>query len=381
MAIEQAGLADVVAGPSPGLWRIRTGSKVGVVVGDTWELRVNPRLKVPRLMFLLGYARDQSGWKRLQAHFAPDDDLFSAIASGFSWHAAWAIDRGLLRGYIGREAQRLDLRGRVLFETQIARGALPVPAHVRFDDFTQDILENRMLRTVAQLLLRLPRVPDEARKRLHRVKSVLEGVSTLTDWRNVAAPPVTRLNERYTPALKLAELVLAGASLSSNIGEIRSTTFVFDMNRVFEDFVTAAFREAMRKWGGVVRDQVTPFSLDVAGRLSLKPDLSWWDGGSCLAVIDAKYKAIDEGVMRHPDAYQMLAYCIAYGLPRGYLVYARDTGEESRTHRVRHSGHEIVVTTIDVEKEPEDLLADVAAVAREIALRVKAGDPGGAVAA
>jgi 5-methylcytosine-specific restriction enzyme subunit McrC len=371
VAIEQAGLADVVAGPSPGLWRIRTGPKVGVVVGDTWELRVTPRLRVPRLMFLLGYARDQSGWKRLQAHFAPDEDLFSAIASGFSWHASWAIDRGLLRGYIGREERRHDLRGRVLFETQIARGALPVPAHVRFDDFTQDILENRMLRTVSQLLLRLPRVPDEARKRLLRVKSVLEGVSTLTDWRNVTAPPVTRLNERYTPALKLAELVLAGASLSANIGEIRSTTFVFDMNKVFEDFVTAAFREAMRQWGGVVRDQVTPYSLDEAHQLSLKPDLSWWNGAECLAVIDAKYKAIDEGLMRHPDAYQMLAYCIAYGLRQGYLVYAKDSGQEPRTHRIRHSGHEIVVATIDVEKEPDDVLADVVAVARDVALSAK----------
>jgi 5-methylcytosine-specific restriction enzyme subunit McrC len=253
----------------------------------------------------------------------------------------------------------------------MASGALPVPALVRFDDFTQDILENRMLRTVAQLLLRLPRVPDEARKRLLRVKSVLEGVTTLTDWRHVKAPPITRLNDQYASALKLAELVLAGASLSATAGEIRSTTFVFDMNKVFEDFVTAAFREAMRPWGGVVRDQVSPYSLDEAHELSLRPDLSWWAGSRCLAIVDAKYKAIDEGVMRHPDAYQMLAYCIAYDLRRGYLVYAKDSGHEPRLHRVRHSGHEIVVATIDVEKEPDGVLADVAAVARDIALSVK----------
>lgn len=319
-------------------------------------------------MFLLGYARDQNGWKRLQARFDPEDDLFSAIANGFSWHANWAIARGLLRGYVGREERRVDIRGRVLFGEQIARsGGVPLPVSVAYDDFTGDIIENRILRTAAQLLLRLPRVPLDARRRLLRVKAALEGVAPLTSWRGVAAPPITRINERYSPALRLAELVFSGTSISERVGKVSSTTFVFDMNTVFEDFVTVAFREAMRQHGGEVRDQVTPYSLDEERILKLKPDLSWWLGSACRAVLDAKYKAIDDGVMRHPDAYQMLAYCIAYGLPRGYLVYAKDSGQESRTHKVRHSGHEIVVAALDVAKEPEHVLAEVHELARIVA--------------
>jgi 5-methylcytosine-specific restriction enzyme subunit McrC len=138
------------------------------------------------------------------------------------------------------------------------------------------------------------------------------------------------------------------------------------MNKVFEDFVTVAFREAMRPYGGEVRDQVQPFSLDEGEVLGLKPDLSWWSGGKWRAVIDAKYKAIDEGVMRHPDAYQMLAYCVAYGLRRGYLVYARDSGEEPRVHQIRNSGHEIVVATVDVAQEPAAVLDEVALLAARI---------------
>src|ERR1019366_6141248 len=140
-------------------------------------------------------------------------------------------------------------------------------------------------------------------------------------------------------------------SLSSHAGDIGSTTFVFDMNKVFEDFVTAAFRAAMRKLGGDVRSQQQPFSLDEAGVLKLKPDLAWWLGGSCRAVLDAKYKPIFEGVMRNGDAYQMLAYCAGYGLKRGYLVYAKDSVEEARVHVIRSLGIEIEVATIDVRKE------------------------------
>ena len=139
------------------------------------------------------------------------------------------------------------------------------------------------------------------------------------------------------------------------------------MNKVFEDFLTVAFREAMRAHGGRVSDQVTTHSLDEGGELDLRPDLAWGRNGRWEAVLDAKYKAIEDGVMRHADAYQMLAYCIAYSLPRGFLVYAKDSGAESRIHTVRHSGHRIIVSAIDVGKEPEDLLQEVRALAAVVA--------------
>jgi 5-methylcytosine-specific restriction enzyme subunit McrC len=174
------------------------------------------------------------------------------------------------------------------------------------------------------------------------------------------------LNEHYRPALALAELVLRNLSISQEKGNLESTTFVFDMNKVFEDFVTAAFTEAMRKHGGTVRPQVGQYSLDEGSRLRLKPDIGWWDGNRCLAVLDAKYKAIDDGLLRHDDAYQMLAYCTAYGLDRGYLIYARDSGAEPAAHVVRNAKTEIVVVSLDVEQEPEVLLQQVQALADRV---------------
>ncbi len=367
-AIEREGLADVLAGSGSGLWRIRTGSTVGVVLGDGWELRVTPKLAIPHLMFLFGYAADPSGWRSLLAGFEEETDLFSAIASGFAWQATRALDRGVLRGYLAREERLVNPRGRVLFARQAATGrGLPLPVEVGYDDFTEDVLENRMLKTAALLVSRLPRLPPIARQRLHRIRAVLEAVEPLQPWRNVKAPLTTRLNQRYSPALTLAELILSLASAGEHKGGIESTTFVFDMNQVFEDFVTVAFRDVMRSHGGAVLDQVKVFSLDEQDRLRLKPDLSWWCGDRCLAVLDAKYKAIDDGVMRHGDAYQMLAYCVAYGLPRGYLVYAKGSGVEPRTHRIRNLDCEIVVSAIDVEQEPPDVLKQVEALAAQVA--------------
>ena len=72
--------------------------------------------------------------------------------------------------------------------------------------------------------------------------------------------------------------------------------------------------------------------------------------------------------MPNADAYQMLAYCTALRLPRGFLVYAKDSGEEARIHEVRNGGCTIEVRTLDVELEPEPLLEQVEALAREVAI-------------
>jgi len=370
-AIERCGIAEVVPGSRDDLWIVRPGSKIGVVVGDGWEVRVRPRITIPRLAFLLGYARDPRGWRETVATFEREDELFSAIASGFSHHLTWALDRGVLRGYVRFDERRQDIRGRVRFGDHLARGGgLPLPIEVSYDDFTTEILENRMLLTAALLVLRLPRIPAAARRRLLRARAVFEGVTPLTAWRGIEAPPITRLNERYAPALALAELILAGSSLGTEYGDKASTSFVFDMNKVFEEFVSTALAEAMAPYGSDLREQVKDWSLDEDDRLALKPDLSWWVDGRCVAILDAKYKAIDEGLMKHPDAYQMLAYCSAYGLPRGYLIYAKDSGAQAVEHKVRNANVEIIVETLDVGKEPEELLAQVEQLAARLAQSV-----------
>jgi 5-methylcytosine-specific restriction enzyme subunit McrC len=364
--VTRSELVDVAPLPD-GSWLAVTNSRVGVAVGADWELRVSPKLDVSALMFLLAYATDPKGWRDDRVAFDIADDLFDAVAVGFSLHALNALKRGALHGYLHVDERLMSVRGRVRFGDQLARSmSLPLPIEVSYDDYTADILENRMLKTAAQILLRLGRVPTAARLRLLQVRALLDEVAFVERPGEIRSPPLTRLNQRYGPALRLAELILRASSVDTEHGSIVAASFVFDMNRVFEDFVTTAFREAMAEHGGEVRSQVKPYSLDEGEKLPLKPDISWWLDGRCFAVLDAKYKEIKSGVMRHDDAYQMLAYCTAYKLPRGYLVYAKDSGVESRVHEIRNSDVEIEVRALDVGVGPEALLDQLRALAKRV---------------
>jgi 5-methylcytosine-specific restriction enzyme subunit McrC len=106
--------------------------------------------------------------------------------------------------------------------------------------------------------------------------------------------------------------------------------------------------------------------LDADETLRLEPDITWWREARCEAVIDAKYKSlVERKTMPNADAYQMLAYCIALDLPRGFLIYAK--GEEApRTHVVKRHPYEIEVHALDVEAEPAALLSQVEELAADI---------------
>ena len=175
--LSRTDLVQVLVSSEPGRWRLLSDSRIGIVWHDDWELRVVPRLDIPRLMFLLGYAADPRGWRDSVAAFGADDHLFGAIASGFAFHASRAIQPVPLHGYVTVEDRALTLRGRLRFADQIARWpGLPIPLELSRDDHTPDVAENRLLRGAAELLLRCPRVPDLARRRLLGIRGALEDV-------------------------------------------------------------------------------------------------------------------------------------------------------------------------------------------------------------
>ena len=370
-AVAAAGLVKVLPERPPRTWRLVADQHVGVVAGDDWEVRVVPRLAIPRLMFLLAYAADPRGWRDAPASFGIERELLPAIASGFALHAQRAVSPAPARGYVSVEEQQTMLRGRLRSADQIARWpGLALPLELTCDDHTVDIAENRLLRGATELLLRVPRVPLSARRRLLGVRAALHDARPTAPGARVAAPPITRLNAHYRVALTLAELILRNTSIAAERGTTHAISFVFDMNKVFEDFVAAALGISLERFGGHVRLQYDGERLDRERRVKLVPDITWWREGACQAVIDAKFKDLADGPPPNADIYQMLAYCIGLGLCRGCLVYATDAGRERDRHRIRHAEVEIAVTVLDVEQPPAVVLAQVDGLAAGIAEHV-----------
>jgi 5-methylcytosine-specific restriction enzyme subunit McrC len=351
---------------------LTTSSTVGLVRAGDFELVIRPKVGVGRLLWLVGHARDQKGWRNDDVELAQTDDLVAGVAVAFARRAGQALAAGVLRGYQLVEETSPTLRGRLREADQLrGRLGLTYPLEVGYDDYTADIPENRLLLTAARRLLRLPAVPPATRAELHRLNVGLADVTPLPAGARVPATPETRLNRRYQPALRLARLVLDHRGLDMPPAPhapagptLAATGFLFDMNRVYEEWLTAVLRTALERHGGTVGGKKI-IHLDEARRLAPLPDITWWQGNRCVAVLDAKYKAPEGQGFPAEDVYQLIAYCTALGLPEGHLIYA---GGTATVYVINGRGPRIHVHVLDLGKDREALLTEVDRIA-EIVIR------------
>jgi 5-methylcytosine-specific restriction enzyme subunit McrC len=346
---------------------LSASSNVGVIRAGDVELRVTPKLGIRRLLWLIGHAQDQTGWRDDdEVQLAAADDLVSAVAVSFQAAANRALTAGVLQGYRVTDEALPVLRGRLREADQLrGRLGLAVPLEVRYDDYTVDIPENQLLLAAALRLLRVPALPGPTHTGLRRLVALLSDVSLLVPGQRLPATRDDRLTRRYQPVLRLARLALAGRSIEQPAGPVVASGFLFDLNKVFEDWLTTALRAALAPYGGFLRAQ-RPVYLDIDRQVDMKPDMVWERAGRPIAVIDAKYKRLRPAEYPHPDLYQMLAYCAALGLPAGHLVYAK--GEAVPAHHVvRRSGVRVTVWAVDLSSPVLELLEQANAVASAIA--------------
>ncbi|WFE65134.1 restriction endonuclease [Micromonospora sp. WMMD714] len=350
-AMGATGLVDTAL-TLDGWLRLRSGSRVGaarITAGDDHlELHVRPKVGIARLLWLLGYARDPGGWRTEPVGLTADQDLVPAMAVAFATAASRALASGVLSGYRTVEEATPLVRGRIREADQLrARPGLALPVEVRYDDYVPDVPENRILLSAVRRLHRLPGVPPATRNALHRLAGALADVTPLTPGTPVPRTVPNRFTARYQPALRLARLILAGAGIEHIPGSTLATGFVFDLNTVFEDWLTTALGDALTThYGGTIARQ-HPVRLDHDHLLPLvRPDITWWDGRRCLAVIDAKYKTPGSTPPRD-DVYQLLAYCTTLRLTHGHLVYAA-TGAGPASYRLNGSGVRISVHRLDL---------------------------------
>ena len=313
------------------LYRLTPASIVGAVEVGELSVFIKPKIDVPQLLSLACYA--MGAFKQQESHlfnFQEDKTLPDTLALALVSAARRAFSRGLLYGYITEEESLYGIRGRIRFDDQIRRRfGVSLPVEVRYDEFTDDILANQLVKAAVARLGGMRLRSQAARAGLGWVAGILDNISPVEFPPN-DVPSVTfdRLNEHYRGVVGLSRLILKHSAFESGRGKIRAAGFLMDMNVVFQEFVTVALRDAL----GVSESSFGERninSLDVGGSVSLRPDLTWWHGSSCVFVGDAKYKRIPHSHVPNADLYQLLAYTTALDLPGGLLIYAE--GEATET--------------------------------------------------
>ena len=345
--------------------RLKATSYVGTVVAGDIEVRIRPKVPITNVLHLLSTAGQPPSWLTGQrAGYDTARDALAAFALLYGHTLSATLSRGALRGYREHHEPLVAIRGRIDLAAQLRRPDRHSPVRCRFTDHTADIDANRYVKHATGLLLRTPGVPSPARR---LCKHALQRLDEVGDQ----PPPVdlperivhTRLTRHYAPLLTLAGLLRRCLQLSDEHGQTTASTFLLDMNALFERFVLRALGSALGGRLTVAGQQRT--HLDRERQVQMIPDLLFSNpAGRVVLVGDTKYKLTDDGVGGAADHYQLLAYCIRHATTDGVLLYAAGDGPGPlRTVTVEHTGIRLHSIGVDLAGPPEGISASIASIA------------------
>lgn len=308
---------------------ITASSWVGVVRFSHLDVHVVPKLVGGplRVLRMLDYAAGVSMLRRLptsQKLLADGSDLFDLICLLLVEETDALLRDGLLRDYRSTDDTLTVLRGRLRHRDQFLRryGRLD-RLECHFDEYDSDTPANQLLATGVSLARR--RASDATiRFALGRLTGILHHACQPTtgdaDWyeRHIT---YDRRTARYRPAHELAKLVLRHLAFDDLYasGGTTVSSFLLDMNAVFERFVTRLVHDALAATTlgtttqhgvrAVILNQLTDQTYS-----TIRPDLTITEIASNRSVpVDVKYKTYDEKKVSSSDVYQTFLYAYALG--------------------------------------------------------------------
>lgn len=352
-----------------GTWSVAASSTVGNIVVPGAQIVIRPKVSIENLFVLLDAGMPPASWRDEIFGYASQRDLLSAFASFFARTVDRLTARGLARSYRPEEERLLSLRGRIDFAAQLRRPWIPSPIACRFDEFTADVDLNRYLLGSIDHLLRAAQVDPSTRALLRHARARFEGVHAIRPTlHQLDRITFDRLTEHYRPAIRLARLVIQNLSLADQLGgndASEASSFLVDMNVVFEEFVT---RQLGRALGGTLTVEAQKvMHLAEQRRVPIRPDLVFERAGQPVYVGDVKYKLAPTGIGRSSDYYQLLAYCTVLGLGEGVLVYAQvDDAKPDDTITVQNAGTRLTAYRLDLSGTAADIDRSIGQLARWI---------------
>lgn len=349
-------------------YELTPSHQIGIVQLADLAIEITPKIPMSSVVFLVSYIVDQVNWSSHETDWKDDTLLVDIVAKVLCRSVEKATRRGLLHGYKVHQESTPALRGRIDFQEHLRKhhGNAP-PIAVRYDIFSADIIENRLLLSAFKALACLPLRSNSVANEIMRAMRLLGGVQLEHFPRfHVPDPPITQLNRHYEPAIRIARLILQSASVDPGYGSNQSGAFLINMNTVFESFVRIALRESLRFKTNSFPESPPALHLDTAKRMALEPDLCVVNKGVLQWIGDAKYKRLTMAGYKNADIYQMLSYLTATQLTSGTLIYAADAGLESVTHTIANTDLEVRVRTLDLSQHPRLILRQISSIAQEI---------------
>ena len=160
------------------LYKLRPEAVIGALELADLSIAVRPKLDISRVIYLASYAMGAYKPRKERFDFKSEPTLVEALALALTSAARRAFAQGLLHGYLTQQDALRTVRGRIDMAEQLRRRFdVLVPVEVSYDEFTDDILANRLVKAAAELLGRGRLVDSRSRDGLRWMGATLANVT------------------------------------------------------------------------------------------------------------------------------------------------------------------------------------------------------------
>ncbi len=246
------------------------------------------------------------------------DDFLEIIIYLFAKNLRDLLKRDFKKAYIEFEDNTPFLKGKLLIDKQVSKNSINNTTFCcRFEQFTENNLMNQLFKYVASILIKVSNsVPNK--KLLEDILIFLCDVEYVClSSSDIERIHFTRLNSTYEPLVNLCRLILENMSVQFISSKLETFMFMFDMNRLFEEFVFEFIKKNRSRIFVNDTDQVI-FVKDqiyvgtLYGEFKMRGDMLIQCCSGKRILLDTKYKVLDDevihGGLSQSDFYQMFAY-------------------------------------------------------------------------
>jgi len=276
-----------------------------------------------------------------------DMNIFEVFISMFANSIEDLIQKGIKSDYITVEDNLNYLKGKIQFSNHIRYNlAHKEKFYVEFDEYIEDRVENRLLKTCINFLLDKSK-NNENQSKLREQLFFFDKVSYSTniEYDLSCVVDLQRGMEYYDLPLKFAKIFLKHESFTPTRGDNAGFSFLFPMDKIFESYVEELLKDCQNEnkisqlttnYKGTNKETLlTSEDYKYKNIIGLEPDYTFYKGDNFI-VSDAKWKLIEEveknneikNEIKREDIYQIYSYMNYFGANTSY-IFAPKTNEST----------------------------------------------------
>jgi len=271
------------------------------------------------------------------------------------------LHQGVIKTYVSREDNLSVLKGKLMIKEQLRQNLVHKEHfYCRYDEFIEDNAYNQVIKATVRCLFN--RVSNNRVKR--KLSELLNVFDSVADKQKCAADvdklPRNRMVKRYNDTFAMCRMFLSGVSPNVITGKPDALSLLFDMNKLFEEFVYRRVAKVASRMGLIAKDQkpqqyLARCTVSDRDMFKMMPDISIMDEtGTIQVIIDTKWKLLDPADSKYgisqSDLYQMHAYATQYNCNDIILLYPfhAKVGEQLPSLQIKRGSQRIKIATIDL---------------------------------